>query len=299
MPARTSRVAQAVIVVSAIHVSLSIACARQPNHDATGATTPTRQLEGHASAKEPGDPKTVASERDDPEKTESTEQSPVPAEPQLARLPVPGFSDAVVSIPGDTSEPRPLFIMAHGAGGGPEFHCEMWRRILDNKSFVLCPRGDAIDHRDENQGYYYKNHIALEKEFVAAVAAMQDQFGDRLDLERAIYAGYSQGATMGSLMIPAHGERFSRLLLIEGGFSEWNLKSGRTFKAAGGERVLFACGTRHCYEKAKRSAAHLESAGVATRVEHAAGAGHTFLGEVRERVLAALGWLFDDDERFR
>jgi hypothetical protein len=62
--------------------------------------------------------------------------------------------------------------------------------------------------------------------------------------------------------------------------------------------VLFACGRRVCADPARRSAAHLERAGVAARLVDTSGAGHTNGGAVREGLVEALPWLLEGDERY-
>ncbi len=54
-----------------------------------------------------------------------------------------------------------------------------------------------------------------------------------------LYAGFSQGATMGALMLVDHAQEVKRLVLVEGGFADWNVARARAFRERGGERVLF------------------------------------------------------------
>jgi predicted esterase len=133
----------------------------------------------------------------------------------------------------------------------------------------------------------------------AALAALLARFPDRVDPDRALYAGFSQGATMGALVFSRDPAPFAGALLIEGGAEEWSLHNARTFKAGGGRRVLFACGRKSCAEAARRSAGYLERVGVDARVVDKSGAGHTIEGPVREGVAEAFSWLVGDDPRWR
>ncbi|HET9932390.1 MAG TPA: hypothetical protein VFQ35_16915, partial [Polyangiaceae bacterium] len=178
----------------------------------------------------------------------------------------------------------------HGAGGAPEWECEYWRRLTQGRWFIACLRGEPIDRRGSGS-YYYKNHLVLGREFRALNDALQQSFAGQLGTGFAVYAGFSQGAIMGAPMIVAHAARFRRLALIEGGYEYWSLSTARAFARNGGERVLFACGTRWCAQKAELPASWLRQAKVDVRIEYAEGAGHTPVGEVMSKVQASLPWL--------
>lgn len=207
---------------------------------------------------------------------------------ELVELPVPGFGAALVVLPA-AMEPRPLLLAAHGAGDSPEWQCETWRRMVADV-VVLCPRGVPFSSRP-NPGYFFRNHHQLEAEVLAAVEALRQTHGSRVAPGPGIYTGYSQGATMGALMVVRHGALFDRLVLVEGGYSEWNVPIAKRFAATGGQRVLLACGTPHCQRRAEASVTHLTRAGLAARLEYAPGAGHIYDGDVAERVVAAWPWL--------
>jgi predicted esterase len=203
-------------------------------------------------------------------------------------LEVPGFLPAVVFAPSG-ADARPLVVAAHGAGGSPEWECEYWRRLTGGKRFLLCLRGKSMGAAG---GYYYPNEHALEAELVAAERALRE-CEPRVAVAGGLYAGFSQGASFGSAIIARHGASFPRLVLIEG-FQLWNVARARTFAKAGGKRVLMVCGTQQCNHVARETARWLERGGVEGRVEYAAGAGHSPLGEVMARTQSALPWLLDE-----
>jgi pimeloyl-ACP methyl ester carboxylesterase len=221
----------------------------------------------------------------------------------LIDLPVEGHRDAVVSVPPAATSPRPLLVVAHGAGGRPEPHCAFWREIVGARGFVLCPRGVLLGvyAAPADQGYFYPDHHALEREVVAALAALRARFGAELDDRAPIYAGFSQGATMGALAFVKRPAAFARLVLIEGGVGEsdeWTINGARAFREGGAERVLFACGRPTCFTAAQRSLTYLGKAGLEGRVVHAVGAGHTYGGAVADVVTRALPWVFEGDPRW-
>jgi predicted esterase len=224
------------------------------------------------------------------------------AEP-FARLPVPGYNDAIVSLPSGTSSPRPLLVATHGAGDRAEWHCAAWREIVGDRAFVLCPQGRRTDERvpHEDAAYYYPDHLALDKEVRAGVQALGARYAERLDASRAVYTGFSQGAIHGALVIALRPELFPRAALVEGGngfFDEWSPYAARRFRAGGGERVLFACGSQACVRSAERCAEYLGKTGVTTRVAHAEGAGHSYGPTMQAELRATFEWLVEGDERW-
>jgi pimeloyl-ACP methyl ester carboxylesterase len=225
--------------------------------------------------------------------------SPPPAEAaaratrsSLLELPVEGFEPALVALPDTSKRPLPLLIASHGAGGRPEYQCEFWPPLLEHRAIVLCPRGRPISRR-EDQGFYYPNHVELGKEVLAALAALQKRWPDAAHPESTVYAGYSQGATMGALMLLEHPEVARRAILIEGGHEAFGQASARRFGARGGERVLFVCGVSSCAQKAAAATRFLSQAGVLARHEHALGGGHTYYGLVGERIANTLAWALE------
>jgi predicted esterase len=219
-------------------------------------------------------------------------------EPTTEELAVPGFRPAVLVVPPGAG-PHPVLVAAHGAGDRAEWQCEWWAPVLGSRGFVLCPRGRPMSYAEGAEGgHYYPDHFKLEKEVLSALAALSEAHGSAVDPGPVAYAGYSQGGIMGALFTAKRGDRFARLALIEGGYTEWDVATARRFKQAGGQRVLFACGQRYCARHAEKSIGWLERAGVGSRLEHAPGAGHTYGGAVGDRVSAALSWWLEGDPRW-
>lgn len=209
------------------------------------------------------------------------------ASSQLA-LDVPGFLSTVLVVPSG-AEARPLVVAAHGAGGAPEWDCDYWARLTREHAFVLCPRGTAMGAGS----FYFKQHHALSEEVQAAVAAARQQF-PRILPTSGVYAGFSQGASMGALMISSHAEQFPYVVLVEG-FTQWNIALGQRFAKNGGRGVLFVCGTGDCASKAEASTAALKHIPLRARAEYAKSAGHTGSGRVGDLVAGQLPWLLADD----
>jgi predicted esterase len=216
---------------------------------------------------------------------------------QTIALAVPEFSPAVVRLPAGSGK-APVLVVTHGAGGTPEAHCEIWARISQGRALLLCVRGRARSPLPRD-GDYYPDHPTLERETFAALSALRARFGQRIADGPVYYAGFSQGATMGALMLVEHASEVSRLLLVEGGFSDWNVARARDFRARGGERVLFVCGRKECAEAARNAAHWFNAAGVAARLEYVKGAGHSHDARVEARIAAAYPWFTQGDTRWQ
>ena len=217
-------------------------------------------------------------------------------------LMVPGHEPAVVSVPQAETERRPLLVAAHGAWDRAEPHCALWRRVVGDRAFVLCPRGIRTNRHvpRSHAAYYYPDHFALAREALAAIDALAARYADRVDATGAVWAGFSQGAIHGALVVALHPERFPRAVLVEGGngfFNEWSPYSARKYARAG-ERVLFGCGSVYCVRSAARCAGYLERAGVETRIAHAEGAGHSYGPAMESRLRENLDWVIAGDSRW-
>jgi len=221
----------------------------------------------------------------------------------LVELPVPGHLPAVASVPADLSRPHPVLVAAHGAGGRPEWTCALWSSIVQGRAFVLCLTGSAIYPYAprEQTGYYYRHHLALGDEITAALAALAERFAGRVDLEAPAFAGFSQGAIMGALLLPHHEARFARAALVEGGyglFQEWYVAVAQRFHERGGKRVLLACGRIECALEARNTAWQLVRGGLEARVVYARGAGHSVQEPMATELQRAFAWLTAGDSRW-
>jgi predicted esterase len=254
---------------------LALACV---THSLVGcANAPLRDY-GHSDAPRVSSPSDRPDERGaEPAPVESRPDAPAREPSTTSVLAVPGFENAVVVTPGGDGT-APLLVATHGAGGDPEWECERWARVAKGRWFLLCPRGTAL--RRGEGSYYYADHLKLEREVMAAVSAARSTYGARIAKEHGVYLGYSQGATMGALMVVEHGALFPHLVLIEGGSGDWTQKRAARFRETGGQSVYIGCGTPSCARNAARSVTALERAGLRTKSEHAEGGGHTELGPV-------------------
>lgn len=220
-------------------------------------------------------------------------EAPLGAEggtPRVEELPLESGFPLLVWAP-EGRGPFPLLVAAHGAGCVAEDHCAYWWRLTEGRAIVACLRGEPLYRTRPEQGFFFRDHFALGRELELSVRTLTQHFGARLG-ERATFAGYSQGATMGALALPQSGLAFAELVFIEGGGEGMTQRSIDSLRAAGTERVLFVCGTSGCSKRARSTAGTLARSGIDARAVDAPGAGHTYLGAVEVVVGEQTAWLW-------
>jgi predicted esterase len=266
--------------------------------------SPGRSTARAAEAPSRGGPDAVCAAQPAPAAAEAL-ATPAPA-PEVV-LPVPGFPDAVVAEPiddgrrggGDIAPKRPLVIALHGLGGKPEPHCEAWRNITVGEAFVLCPRGD-FDPQHSSPGdarYTLAGGEPLRQHIEAAVHALVERFGSRVDVDRPLLAGFSLGAAEAALLAQKYAAEFPRLALLEGGVDQWPEGNVATFLAHGGQRVLFGCGSGWCTPSASAASDRIERSGLGSRLVRAS-VGHAYPPALQSAVREELGWLLLGDGRW-
>ena len=67
---------------------------------------------------------------------ESNLLTPLESDPPVVSLPVPGFLDAVLSVPLGARTPRPVVVATHGLWDFPEGVCDNWRSIVGDRAWV-------------------------------------------------------------------------------------------------------------------------------------------------------------------
>jgi predicted esterase len=213
---------------------------------------------------------------------------------EILKLDVPGYLAAVVWVPGgSTQRSKPVVLATHGAYDNPESYCPFWRKLVDDRAFVLCTRGRRI----QDTAFYYPDHFFVDRESAAALDALRARYGARIAPGTVLYAGYSQGAIHGAPLLQMRPQAFPRAVFIEGG-SSWNASTAARYRAAGGRRLLFVCGTTGCRTGATRAVGVLSSAGIEVEFLWVPSAGHDYPPEMGRRIAERLEWLVADDPRW-
>jgi hypothetical protein len=182
---------------------------------------------------------------------------------------------------------KPVLCAVHGRDDLSEPLAAMWRRVLDHRAHIVCPRG--VPSLAKPGTFTFASPEALALEIEALLPA---------DCGSIVYAGFSLGAYYGVRVIARDPRKTPRAILIEGGHDSWDESTVRTFAEGGGERVLFVTGQAENLERSQRVSRELARRGILTRIEHAEGAGHVYTGEVEARVRDAFDWVVAGDPRW-
>jgi hypothetical protein len=224
---------------------------------------------------------------------------PLTAESELVNLAVPGFRDAVVSVPLGAMTKKPVVLALHGNFDRPEWQCEVWRSIVQDSAFVLCPRGVPRAGAPRSlDRWEYGSGKKTREELDAALSALGARFPEHVAEGPLVFTGFSLGAILGVRLVQGEASRYPRVVLTEGGQNGWTTATAKAFKAAGGQRVLFACGQGGCVQNSRSLAKMLEKHGILARVADGGKAGHTYDGPVARAIAEHWAWLVEGDARF-
>lgn len=224
-----------------------------------------------------------------------------PAEESWFELEIAGQVPAIVSMPGRAAEPVPVVVAAHGLGEEPKQWCEWCRKLVGRRPVVLCLRGSETGRTPSRaMTYAHTSARVTRQEAIEGLRALQARHPGRVDTRDAVFVGFSLGANTGAQVVLEESATFPRAVLIEGGNEIWDRKTSPRYRAAGGRRLLFACGTEGCRRWAEFSRRRLEKAGVAVKIAVGEGGGHSYREEhVGEALRSAFPWVIDDDPRWR
>lgn len=281
---------------------LASACARPtappPPEAAASSAAPTSAASPDALEQNPRPPAAPAPVSKAPE--------PPPQPPALTaaepfiELTVEGFAPAIVSLPRGARDKRPVVLATHGNYDRPEWQCAIWRGIVGDGVFILCPRGTARPDSPsaDDIRFTYASNQALEREIDAGMAALRARFPEHVDAEHPLYTGFSLGAIMGVSIAARHPGRYLRMVLVEGGHDKWTPEAAKAFATGGEARVLFVCSQPWCANDARAAAGKLTRAGAATQVVRGPSVGHRYDGPIAEAAKGALPWVLTGDARW-
>jgi hypothetical protein len=284
------------IVAVLLLVALTITCRpapvdKNPNARPKAASSP---IAGAASGK--AEPAQSASSAASAAVVATSRLEPLAAASALIALQVPGFREAVVSVPLGATEPRPTVVALHGNFDRPEWQCEVMRDITGGYPFVLCPRGiPRTDVPKSWDRWEYGGLGRVKQELDAGLVALELRFPGYVAQGPIVFTGFSLGAILGRPLVNAEAGRFPRVMFTEGGNRGWNFKR---FKELGGERIAFACAQAGCLQNRRLLAKQAARLGVEVHVADGGNVGHTYDGPVARAIQAEWAWLVEGDKRW-
>jgi dienelactone hydrolase len=250
---------------------------RQPTPSPAAARSSTIGPRALASERALATSPTSAPASSAPLAADSARLAPLDSAAQFTTLAVPGFRDAVVSMPLDTTEPQIVVFALHGNFDRPEWQCDVWRRVTRAGQWVLCPRG--IPRRDvpkELDRWEWGSVAATKAEMLAALSALRARFAEHVSASPVIFTGFSLGAILGARLIQDPELDVGAAVLIEGGYAGWTPAKAKALKPRL-SRLLFACGQSECRNAYRFQLERLfSSAGVSASMVADIKAGHTY-----------------------
>jgi predicted esterase len=182
----------------------------------------------------------------------------------------------------------------------------------DNMSFAVSPNDTAdvigalppsksgAPAKVRQVGFLPVDLPSLDREVTAALAALKTKYGAHVSDKEIVYAGFSRGAFLGASLAAKYPQRFTRVVLIEGGQSAWQATSASTFAKGGGKRILFACGRSVCVEESNAATGILKGQKVDTRVvASSTSVGHTYKKQVKEDIRRSFDWVTEGDDQWK
>jgi len=110
----------------------------------------------------------------------------------LERIELPGGQVVFIAPPVGARTPRPIVVAVHGAGDRPDWACGGWRLGTDAYPFVVCPQGFPM----HGNTFGWTDERSILRAIDAALPAVRQRYGAYVASGPAVYAGFSQGATL-------------------------------------------------------------------------------------------------------
>jgi hypothetical protein len=195
-----------------------------------------------------------------------------------------GDTEIVIMPPLGAVAPSRLVIGVHGAGDRPDWACGGWRLGSQVSAFIACPRGTKIGPMT----FAWSSSSAIEAGVERALAVARARFGPYLDAGPLVFAGFSQGATLAEPVLRRQAARFPIAILAEGGYQTVQSPAfAKSYRDAGGRRVVLVCGTAGCFRAAASAKPVLERAGLQVLVVGDPRAGHNLNQELQRALQAS------------
>lgn len=211
----------------------------------------------------------------------------------LRRLELPGAAPAYYFEPQGKGRLglKPVLVYLHGRGGHPERDCRRWASVARGYGWLVCPSGPVPygSGRAWDNNWPSARHATM-----AAISALREKYGRRVQLWGNTLIGFSEGAYAAMNIGVREPRTFNRWLILAASSSYWG---GPGIEALGSakdrvRRVILITGERDgVIESTHEVQAWLKKAGVPTRVI-TPNMGHEVpLEKKTELYRSALGWL--------
>jgi predicted esterase len=268
-----------------------------PTDDEDNADTSLASLKVKGEVDEPVTPK-EAVQKDDSRKEDSRKDREDPDDRSvgggLRQIDLPGAAPAYYFEPQGKGRLglRPVLVYLHGRGGHPEADCRRWAGLARRYGWLVCPSGPVPygDGRAWDNNWPSAHHATM-----AAINALRDKYGRRVQLWGNTLIGFSEGAYAAMNVGVREPRTFNRWLILAANSKYWG---GPGLEALGSaknrvRRVFLITGEHDgVIEGTHQVEAWLQKAGVPTKVVTPNNMGHEVpLEKKTEMYRGALSWL--------
>lgn len=187
---------------------------------------------------------------------------------------------------------RPVVVYLHGRGGHPEQDCRRWASVARRYGWLVCPSGPVPygDGRAWDNNWPSAHHATM-----AAINALRDKYGRRVQLWGNTLIGFSEGAYAAMNVGVREPRTFNRWLILAANAKYWG---GPGLEALGSaknrvRRVVLITGEHdEVIEGTHQVETWLQKAGVPTKVITPSNMGHEVpLEKKTEMYRSSLAWL--------
>jgi predicted esterase/LysM repeat protein len=264
-----------------------------PTDDEDNAETSLASLKEQGEVDEPETPKEAVhkDEHRDKEREDPDDRS---VGGGLRQIDLPGAAPAYYFEPQGKGRLglKPVIVYLHGRGGHPEADCRRWAGLARRYGWLVCPSGPVPygDGRAWDNNWPSAHHATM-----AAINALRDKYGRRVQLWGNTLIGFSEGAYAAMNVGVREPRTFNRWLILAANSKYWG---GPGLEALGSaknrvRRVFLITGEHDgVIEGTHQVEAWLQKAGVPTKVVTPSNMGHeTPLEKKTEMYRGALSWL--------
>jgi hypothetical protein len=163
-----------------------------------------------------------------------------------------------VHVPIGATTPSAVVVVLGSEGGSVEVECARWHELTGKRHFTLCQRRVDDDQK--------RTPKVLEGPLKAALRNLKRRFGDYVTSEGLTLVGVRSGADEAVALTRASEGFFTRIALVDGGFSSWSAVDSASFARNARARAVLLCSTAGCELDAVRTTASLRASGAETRL---------------------------------
>jgi hypothetical protein len=138
--------------------------------------------------------------------------------------------------------------------------CADWHARTRKQAFLVCFSGPAQNLEATGQIDWY------ERELRVALRATKRKFGGYVAAQTVTLVGLAPAAEAVVALARKTPSLFSRIALVNGGFSSWSAVDSARFAQVQGSRALLVCESKDCELQASRVTATLRASGAAVRL---------------------------------